>query len=395
MNQFTFYANKPSQNYNKVDIWLLGSILLLWGLGIFTLYVCSQNFAIRAFGNPLYFVKRQLLCSAVGFVLFAGFMITDMRYIRKFVSVIVIVSLVLCFLTFVPGISIIKNGARRWIRLPGNFTFQPSELVKFAIVLFLANYFDKQDKLLNPEEKTVFPCVIALIVFAGIVFAQKDFSTGVFITLIGILLFFVSGAKLVWIFPFALIAIPAAFLMITLNPYRLQRLIGWISPDEFSSSINYQSLNAKRAISAGGVWGSGIGAGLSKINSIPEVQADYIFAGWAESMGYIGVVIYFVLLGFFAYRGYKAALSNPDKFSALSTFGCVSVIVLQSLVNTMVVSGVLPSTGINLPFFSLGGTSIIITLAMCGFIVNASRCEKIDEKMTESDEINIESLSYL
>ncbi len=395
MNQFTFYANKPSQNYNKVDIWLLGSILLLWGLGIFTLYVCSQNFAIRAFGNPLYFVKRQLLCSAVGFVLFAGFMITDMRYIRKFVSVIVIVSLVLCFLTFVPGISIIKNGARRWIRLPGNFTFQPSELVKFAIVLFLANYFDKQDKLLNPEEKTVFPCVIALIVFAGIVFAQKDFSTGVFITLIGILLFFVSGAKLVWIFPFALIAIPAAFLMITLNPYRLQRLIGWISPDEFSSSINYQSLNAKRAISAGGVWGSGIGAGLSKINSIPEVQADYIFAGWAESMGYIGVVIYFVLLCFFAYRGYKAALSNPDKFSALSTFGCVSVIVLQSLVNTMVVSGVLPSTGINLPFFSLGGTSIIITLAMCGFIVNASRCEKIDEKMTESDEINIESLSYL
>ncbi len=395
MNQFTFYANKPSQNYNKVDIWLLGSILLLWGLGIFTLYVCSQNFAIRAFGNPLYFVKRQLLCSAVGYVLFAGFMITDMRYIRKFVSVIVIVSLVLCFLTFVPGISIIKNGARRWIRLPGNFTFQPSELVKFAIVLFLANYFDKQDKLLNPEEKTVFPCVIALIVFAGIVFAQKDFSTGVFITLIGILLFFVSGAKLVWIFPFALIAIPAAFLMITLNPYRLQRLIGWISPDEFSSSINYQSLNAKRAISAGGVWGSGIGAGLSKINSIPEVQADYIFAGWAESMGYIGVVIYFVLLCFFAYRGYKAALSNPDKFSALSTFGCVSVIVLQSLVNTMVVSGVLPSTGINLPFFSLGGTSIIITLAMCGFIVNASRCEKIDEKMTESDEINIESLSYL
>ena len=395
MNQFTFYANKPSQNYNKVDIWLLGSILLLWGLGIFTLYVCSQNFAVRVFGNPLYFVRRQLLCSAVGFVLFAGFMFTDMKYIRKLVSVIVIASLVLCLLTFVPGISIIKNGARRWIRLPGNFTFQPSEVVKFSIVIFLANYFDKQDKVLNEDDKTVFPCVLTLIVFAGIVFAQKDFSTGVFITLIGILLFFVSGAKLVWIFPFALIAIPAAFLMITLNPYRLQRLIGWISPDEFSSSINYQSLNAKRAISAGGVWGNGIGTGLSKINSIPEVQADYIFAGWAEAMGYIGVVLYFILLVFFAYRGYKAAFNNPDKLSALSTFGCVSVIVLQSVVNTMVVCGLLPSTGINLPFFSLGGSSIIMTLAMCGFIVNASRCEKIDEKNLESDEINIESLSYL
>ena len=152
---------------------------------------------------------------------------------------------------------------------------------------------------------------------------------------------------------------------------------------------------AKRAISAGGVWGNGIGAGLSKINSIPEVQADYIFAGWAEAMGYIGVVLYFVLLVFFAYRGYKAAFENPDKFSALSTFGCVSAIVLQSVVNTMVVCGLLPTTGINLPFFSLGGTSIIVTLAMCGFIVNASRCEKIDEKVKENDEINIESLSYL
>jgi cell division protein FtsW len=183
--------------------------------------------------------------------------------------------------------------------------------------------------------------------------------------------------------------------MITLNPYRLQRLIGWISPDEFGSTINYQSLNAKRAISAGGVWGSGIGSGLSKINSIPEVQADYIFAGWAEAMGYIGVVLYFLLLVFFAYRGYKAAFENPDKFSALSTFGCVSAIVLQSVVNTMVVCGLLPSTGINLPFFSLGGSSIIVTLAMCGFILNASRCEKIDEKVTGNDEINIESLSYL
>ena len=112
MNQFTFYANKPSQNYNKVDIWLLGSILLMWGLGIFTLYICSQNFAMRAFGDPIYFVKRQLLCSAVGFVLFAGFMFTDMKYIRNFVGVIVIATFILCLLTFVTGISIKKNGNR-------------------------------------------------------------------------------------------------------------------------------------------------------------------------------------------------------------------------------------------------------------------------------------------
>jgi len=281
------------------------------------------------------------------------------------------------------------------LKMPGNFSFQPSELIKFSLVLFLANYFDKQEKLDNPEDKNVLPCVIGFVVFILVVFAQKDFSTGVFIAVIGILLFFVSGSKLRWIWPFLIIAIPAVCLMITLEPYRLQRVIGWIRPEEFGSTVNYQSLAAKRAISAGGLWGSGIGTGLVRINSIPEIQADYIFAGWAESMGLVGVIIFFILLGFFAWRGYRTAMICPDRFSAYSAFGCVSIIVLQSLLNTMVVCGLLPSTGIPLPFFSLGGSSIIITLAMCGFVLNASRCEESSEKKFESDEITLETLSHL
>ncbi len=395
MSQFTFYAKRPSENYHKVDIWLLASMLLLWGLGMFTLFVCSQNFAGKAFNDSLYFVKRQLMSSLLGFVLFVAFVVTDIKYVRKFVSIIVLFSIVMCVLTFIKPLSIEKNGARRWIRMPGNFTFQPSELIKFAMVLFLANYFDKQEELENPEDKSVFPCVVGLLIFVGIVFAQKDFSTGVFITVVGILMFFVSGAKLKWIWPFLLIAIPTVFLMIVLEPYRIQRVIGWIRPDEFSSTVNYQALSAKKAISAGGIWGSGIGAGLSRINSIPEIQADYIFAGWAESMGLIGVIAYFVLLVFFAYRGYHSALNCPDRFSAYASFGCISVIFLQSIVNTMVVCGLLPSTGINLPYFSMGGSSIIVTLAMSGLILNVSRCEESSEKKSENVEISIETLSHL
>ena len=395
MSQFTFYAKRPSENYHKVDIWLLASMLLLWGLGMFTLFVCSQNFAGKAFNDSLYFVKRQLMSSLLGFVLFVAFVVTDIKYVRKFVSIIVLFSIVMCVLTFIKPLSIEKNGARRWIRMPGNFTFQPSELIKFAMVLFLANYFDKQEELENPEDKSVFPCVVGLLIFVGIVFAQKDFSTGVFITVVGILMFFVSGAKLKWIWPFLLIAIPTVFLMIVLEPYRIQRVIGWIRPDEFGSTVNYQALSAKKAISAGGIWGSGIGAGLSRINSIPEIQADYIFAGWAESMGLIGVIAYFVLLVFFAYRGYRSVLNCPDRFSAYASFGCISVIFLQSIVNTMVVCGLLPSTGINLPYFSMGGSSIIVTLAMSGLILNVSRCEESSEKKSEDVEISIETLSHL
>lgn len=394
MNQFTFYANKPSEDYNKIDIWLFVSILMLWGLGIFTLFVCSQNYAARVFNDSLYFIKRQLISSVIGYVIFFIFLSVDIRVIKKSVIVIVVVSIILCLLTFIPPFGIEKNGARRWLRMPINFTFQPSELAKFSLVLFLANFFDKQSKL-EDEEKNIFPCVLGFIFCLTIVFAQKDFSTGAFMMVIGILLFFVSGTKLLWLLPFSIIAIPAGSLMIALEPFRLRRIIGWISPNMYGSSFNYQALAAKRAISSGGFWGSGIGNGLTRINSIPEIQADYIFAGWSEAMGFIGIFLYFGLLVFFSFRGYKTSLSCKDRFSAYTSFGCVSIIVLQSLLNTMVVCGLLPSTGIPLPFFSLGGSSIIVTLAMCGVILNISRCEEINEKIGKSDEINIDTLTYL
>lgn len=378
INDFTFYADKPSQKYHKVDAWLLISMLLLWGFGIFTLFVCSQNSGLRMFDNSFYFVKRQLLCSFIGFCLFVLFLLVDLHFVKKCVLLFLIISVVFCILTFVPQIGVEKNGARRWINLPFGFSFQPSELVKFSLVIFLANYFEKQNDILE-ENRTVLPGVIVFLILVGIVLLQKDFSTAIFILSIGVLMFIVSGMKILWLLPLSIIGIPAIILMVVLEDYRLNRIIGWLNPLSDVAGINYQNLAAKRAISSGGFWGSGIGTGLQKINSIPEVQADYIFAGWSESMGFFGVIIYFVILGFFAYRGYLTAIKCPERFSAYASFGCVSIIFLQSIMNTMVVCGLIPSTGIPLPFFSLGGSSIIVTFAMCGFILNSSRLEKIDE----------------
>lgn len=395
MNSFNFYANRPAERYHKVDLLLFVSILLLWGLGIFTLFICSQSYGTRQFNNSFYFVKRQLICSAIGFAIFFFFIVSDMSVIRKTVGIIVLVSFIFCILTFIPSLSIEKNGARRWIKMPFSFSFQPSELVKLALVLFLANYFEKQSEILDEEEKTVLPCVIGLFLFVGVVVAQKDFSTGLFLSIIGILLFFVSGTKLRWLPPILFLAIPAVILLIGLEQYRMERIIGFLKPEEFSSSVNYQSIAAKRAISAGGFWGSGIGNGLTKINSIPEVQADYIFAGWSESMGFMGVISYFALISLFAWRGYKAAFECESRFAAYSCFGCVSIIFLQSLVNCMVVGGLLPSTGIPLPFFSLGGSSIIITLAMSGLILNASRGYETLEKEKGFEEVELEAFSII
>ena len=395
MNQYDFYAHKPSANYHKSDIWFLISVLLLWGLGMFTIFVCSQGYAARFFNNDsFYFVKRQLVCSVAGIVLFIAFLLLDMETIKKLVMLMVLVTLVLCLLTFIKPLSIEKNGARRWIRLPLNFTFQPSELVKFTIVVYLASYFDKLNEDVSGE-KDVLPCVGIFLSMVILVLFQKDFSTSVFLTCIGILMFFVAGAKLKWIIPFLIIAIPVVIIIVASETYRLERIIGFLKPSENIQGINYQATASKAAISAGGVWGSGIGRGLSKLNSIPEVQADYIFAGWSEAMGYIGVLAYIVLLLLFAWRGYKAAFSCPDRFAAYGCFGCVSVIVVQSIVNLMVVCGLLPSTGIPLPFFSVGGSSIIVTLAMCGFILNASRCQEKTTEYTQFEDISVDTLTVI
>ena len=395
MESFTFYANKPSENYHKIDMLLFVTIILLWGLGIFTLFICSQRYGNTRFSNPFYFVNRQLICSLVGFAAFCFFLVVDMNLVRRMIFVLVVFSVVCCILTYFPGISIEKNGARRWLRMPLNFSFQPSELVKFVLVLFLANNFEKQEEIMDEDEKSVFPCVLGLFTFVGLVIAQKDFSTGLFIALIGILMFFVSGTKLKWLIPFLFIAIPAIFLLITLEKYRMERIIGFLRPDDFASSVNYQTLAAKRAISAGGLWGNGIGSGLSKINSIPEVQADYIFAGWAEAMGFGGVIVYLILICIFAWRGYLAAFNSPSRFTGYATFGCVSLIFIQSLVNCMVVCGLLPSTGIPLPFFSLGGSSIIVTIAMSGFILSASRCDEGIVREKKYEEVSLNTFSVI
>lgn len=373
MNSYNFYVERSVENYNKSDFTFIASVILLTGLGLFTLYFCSQNYAERIFNDSFYFIRRQSISALVGLFGFILFALLKISVIRKVLPIIVGVTFLLCILTFVPGISIEKNGARRWLRMPFAFTLQPSEFVKFTLVVFLANIFDKLETIENPEERSLFPSVLVMIVFTLLVLLQKDLSTSVFIFCVCFMMFAAAGLKIRWVFVVLLMAIPSLFIFITSEQYRIDRIIAFLKPNEGIHTFNYQSIAAKRAISAGGAWGSGIGVGLVQSNRIPEVQADYIFAGWAEAMGLFGVTVYFATLGVFAWRGFKTSVVCKNRFASYASFGFVLMISAQSIVNCAVVCGALPSTGIPLPFFSLGGSSIITTLCMCGFIVNASR----------------------
>lgn len=385
---FSIVADRPLEKYKKCDISLILLSVLLWGIGMFTLFVCSGNYGMRAFNDSLYFVKRQLISSCLGFMLFIVFATFSLDAIKRLLPLMVVTALLLSVMTFIPGVGIEVNGARRWIRL-GFMTFQPSEMVKFVIVLYLANYFEKQAKIIDSFDKTVFPAVLVSFIMVGSIAMQSDLSTSVFVAALAILLFIASGSKIFWLLPVMSIVVPLSALFVFLEPYRLNRIIGFLDQGSYLQTLNYQTYAARRAISAGGFWGQGLGSGLSRINSIPEIQSDYIFAGWAESMGYFGVLIYFVILILFAWRGLHCSLTTKSRFASVAAFGFIVSIVAQSVMNVAVVGGVIPTTGIPLPFFSSGGSSILFTLATCGFLVNASRNE-----IGPNDDIKMEEIIY-
>ncbi len=380
MHNFNFFAEKPDSIYRKSDSLFIVLVMLLWGIGMVTLQFCSANYGQRFFGNSLHFVQRQLISSLVGFVLLVFFAVADVEKVRKVLPIIVLGSIILSLLTFIPGIGVERNGARRWIKIPYFSTFQPSEALKFSMVLFLANLFDKQAKL-PEEDRSVVPALVGLLVFSVIILCQQDLGTAFFVLVLGLAIFFVTGAKLLWFFPMVLLLIPFGLIFILTEPYRVNRIIGFIAPDSFAQSLNWQINGSKRAITDGGLFGQGIGSGLTKLGGVPEIQSDYVFAGWAEAMGLFGVILYLCILGLFLWRVYKICMTCGNRFASIASFGFGAVIVAQSLLNIAVVAGVVPTTGIPLPFFSSGGSSMMVTLAMCGFIINSSRIEQTEDSV--------------
>ncbi|NLM01634.1 MAG: FtsW/RodA/SpoVE family cell cycle protein [Treponema sp.] len=367
MSVSTVFAQKPIIKNSNKDNGILVSVVLLLGLGLVTLYIASAETAFRIKGDSLYFIKRQLIYAMIGFVFMLIVMFIKISVIKKMLPIIVFSTMFLCLLTFVPGIGLTLNGARRWIKMPLLGRLQPSEFVKPVLVLFLANIFSKERE---DGSVPVANAAMMLFVFVLIIFAQDDFSTAFFCIVIALIMFYVFGVKLRWFVSFFVFIFPIIILFIFTEQYRVNRIIGFFNRSYDLHGLNYQVNAACKAISAGGFWGKGINSTLRSVSTIPEVQADFIFAGWAEAMGFVGVLIYFALLAYFAFKGFKMAINCVDKFCGMTAFGLIVSIVFQSLLNCGVVCGALPSTGIPLPFFSSGGSSLVTTLIMCGLLIN-------------------------
>ncbi|WP_319561890.1 putative lipid II flippase FtsW [Marispirochaeta sp.] len=356
------------------DLVFLGVMVLLAGLGAAFLFSSSYYYGEQKFGDSYHFLIKRgvfLLAGSVGFLIASRL---SLAVLRKMVAPFLLFSGISLLLPFVPGIGGELMGAKRWVFLFGN-SFQPSELAKLALVVYLAHFFSKKKDRLDDLVNTVLPPLIITALFAFIIYSQNDFSTAFFLISVSAAMFFVSGVKLSYFFFLITAIVPLGAMLIFTKEHRVQRIIAFLQPELDPVGTGYQVIAARDALEKGGFMGVGLGQGTEKIGGLPEAHSDFVFAVLAEEAGLLGVLAIITVFIIFAVRGYGIALKSGDSFSFLLGFGCVTAIFLQALFNLAVVAGLVPATGIPLPFFSSGGSSLMITLVMCGLLYNISRTD--------------------
>ena len=377
------YQLDAERGTNRTVHLLYVCVFLLTGIGLVTLYSASYAFADRFFRNSHHFISRQLVFGGAGIILFFISSRIDLEHVRKIIFPLVFIAMVLCVLTLVPGIGVERHGASRWIRIGAN-TYQPSEMVKLVLPLYLAHIFDKKKESLNSFASGILPPLLITSIFFALIYAQNNFSTAVFVALNALMLFFLAGLHYRYFISAIVIFTPLAGLLLFTAEHRVRRLVSFIRPEWDPLGAGFQVRASLLTIISGGLWGQGIGQGTRKIASVPEIHSDFIFSAFAEEAGFIGVFLFFALSAFFVFLGYRVAWRSASAFKFLLAAGMTTMLASQMLLNIAVVSGALPATGIPLPFFSAGGSSLITSLICAGFIVNVARNNGKDEAVNDT-----------
>jgi cell division protein FtsW len=271
-------------------------------------------------------------------------------------------------LTFVPGIGEPVQGARRWLFIFG-VSIQPSELVKLALVMYLASIFSKKRERINDALNALLPPLLIVAVFVALTYMQNDFSTAFFILIVSLAMFLVAQVRMLHLLLLSVLVVPLGGVLLFTKTHRVRRLMAFLNPLADPRGSGYQVIASQTALSGGGFWGKGI----KKLGGLPEAHSDFIFAVVGEESGFVGAVFVLLLFVLFAWRGYGIAFRGTDSFHRYLAFGLTTEVFLQAVLNIAVVAGLLPATGIPLPFFSSGGSSMLVSLTTCGLLINLSK----------------------
>ncbi len=364
---------------NVFDRPLLLVVFALLGIGLITIASAGVAYGKIRFGDEYFFLKQQLVGFSVG--LAALFIVAHIDYhvFRKWVVPIFFVAILLLILVFIPGFGTTVYGASRWIAL-GPLSFQPSEVMKLAMVLYLAAWLSgKQQTLRNADFFEGYVPFIAILSLVGfLIIKQPDTGTLGLIFCVALAVFFVSGAKLSHIVFTVVGGIGLLAVLIRLAPYRMERFLVFLNPAHDPLGSGYQLNQAMMALGSGGWLGAGLGQGRQKFSYLPEPVTDSVFAVIGEEVGFIGAAVVISLFVFLAWRGLRIAKWAPDMFGRLVAVGIVSWIFLQAMINIMAISGLIPLTGITLPFISYGGTSLAVLMAAIGILLNISKQARLE-----------------
>jgi cell division protein FtsW len=354
------------------DLILLLTQVVLVSLGAAVLFSASYPHAQALFQDPYYFLRRQLLWILTGAVAAVAAAHVPLESIRKAVPGLILLAFILMVLTFVPGIGEPVQGARRWLFIFG-VSIQPSELVKLALVMYLASIFSKKQERIDDALNALLPPLLIVAVFVALTYMQNDFSTAFFILIISLAMFLVAQIRMLHLLLLSVLVLPLGGVLLFTKTHRVRRLMAFLNPLADPRGSGYQVIASQTALSGGGFWGRGLGKGIKKLGGLPEAHSDFIFAVVGEESGFVGAVFVLLLFVLFAWRGYGIAFRGTDSFHRYLAFGLTTVVFLQAMLNIAVVAGLLPATGIPLPFFSSGGSSMLVSLTMCGLLINLSK----------------------
>lgn len=365
----------------KMDLTFFFLLMIILLTGLVMLFSASYFFAYTNYGNNYYFISKQAIFAVGGVLLMLLVSKFDYHILRKFAVPFYLFMVVFLTIMLILPPMVAGSGVKRWFSI-GSFNFQPSEFGKFAVILLLAHLMSANQKLMKTF-KFGFLIMMALIgVICLLVVLEPHLSATILIFAIGVTMMFVGGTKIRYLSSiFVVIGAGVAALLSGVVKYAQDRITFWLDPWAAPRGEGYQTIQSLLAVGTGGLWGKGLGQSRQKYLWVPEPHNDFIFSIVCEELGLIGALIIILLFCFLMWRGFVIAMRAPDKFGSLLALGLTFQVGLQMALNVLVVTNTIPNTGIGLPFFSYGGTALIILLAEMGIILSISRCSNKKETL--------------
>ena len=357
------------KKYNKL---LLLAVILISLFGLLMIYSSSNIWAEYKYNDPYKYLKSQAIFLIIGYILMIIISKFPYQNYKKLANIIFLTCTIMLILVLIPGIGTVRNGSRRWFGI-GSLGLQPSEFTKLGLIIFTSKYLANNTKELKDIKKGVLPILSALLLIFGLIMLEPDFGTGVVIVMTIIVLLFISGVKMNFFIKIGILGLIGIIVLILIAPYRLERIVSFINPWTDPLGSGFQIIQSLYAIGPGGLLGLGFGNSIQKHFYLPEPQTDFIFAIISEEFGFLGVLIISTLFITIIYSGLKISMRCQDNFGKFLAFGITFGLAFQTILNLMVVVGLLPVTGVTLPFLSYGGSSLLISLINIGILLNIDK----------------------